>query len=48
MLEGFRTLKSEIDSSLAVIHERMDEVRLKLRANVLSEDNFTNGLLTQG
>lgn len=57
--QSFRYLKSEIDSGLAIIHERMEEVRLILRANCSRDDaqvapgdnsieRANDGLLVQG
>ena len=34
-LQGFRSLKGEINTGLAIVHERMEEVRQKIRANIL-------------
>ena len=42
---GFRSLKSEIDSEMARIHEALDGVRRKIRENIVSDEN-EDGLLT--
>ena len=52
-LQGFYALKGEIDAGLAIVHERMEEVRQKLRANARNDNcqdmmEMENALLTQG
>ena len=52
-LQGFYTLKGEIDAGLALVHERIEEVRQKLRANSRNDNaqdmmEMENALLTQG
>ena len=44
-LNGFQSLKSDIDSDLAVIHERIEIVKEKIRDNV-NKDKKQDGLLT--
>ena len=53
-LQGFYALKGEIDAGMANVHERMEEVRQKLRANARDENSpaemmidMENALLTQ-
>ena len=42
----FRSLKSEIDTEMALVHQTLEGVTRKIKANVRSEDN-PNGLLVQ-
>ena len=44
-LSGFNSLKSEIDDGMARAHQELDGVRMKIRENILSNEN-TDGLLT--
>ena len=38
-LDGFNSLKSEIDTDMATAHEALDRVRNKIKANALTEQN---------
>ena len=44
-LAGFKSLKEDIDTDMAKIHEISDDVRTKIRENILSNEN-RDGLLT--
>ena len=44
-LAGFKSLKEDIDTDMAKIHEISDGVRTKIRENILSNEN-RDGLLT--
>ena len=44
-VDGFNSLKGEIDEDMAKAHEFLERVRGKIRANVLNEQN-PHGLLT--
>ena len=45
MLDAFDSLKGEVDTDMAMVHEILDRIRSKIRANALNEQN-PNGLLT--
>ena len=45
-LEGFEKLKSEIDTAMMEVHQKIDGVSQMIKANVRSEDN-PNGLLVK-
>ena len=44
-VESYNSVKGEIDEEMVKVHEFLDRVRGKIRANALNEQN-PNGLLT--
>ena len=45
-IENFDELKAELDTELQAILERMDNLKLKIKANIYNEENL-DGLLTR-
>lgn len=46
-LEGLKALKSELDQEMVLVHLSLESIRKKIRENVWSSTEHTDGFLTR-